>query len=180
MKVSGLDYLFPRNLIEAFVPMLLAIGAGLAAVRVGPAIAAALALAGIALVIQVSVNPRVQRDDWRGAVRALGPAAAPRVLVVTPEVGRTPIEFYAPQTVRLQRAGAPVTEIAVVANARPPRFVPRPPPPGFRLASTRRAASWEVVRYMSSTARPIGPNRARAVRLDLQAAAATLIQRGGG
>ena len=115
-----------------------------------------------------------------GAVRALGPAAAPRVLVVTPEVGRTPIEFYAPQTVRLQRAGAPVTEIAVVANARPPRFVPRPPPPGFRLASTRRAASWEVVRYMSSTARPIGPNRARAVRLDLQAAAATLIQRGGG
>jgi len=180
MKLAGLDYFFPRNLIEAFVPALLAIGAGLAAVRLGPAIGAALALAGIALVVQVSVNPRLQRDDWRGAVRALGPAAAPRALVVTPEVGRTPLEAYAPRTGPLPAAGARVTEIAVVANARPPRFAPRPPPPGFRLALARRTASWEVVRYVSATPRLIGPNHARGLRLDLRSGAAPLVQLGGG
>jgi mannosyltransferase len=180
MKLAGLDYFFPRNLIEAFVPALLAIGAGLAAVRFGPFIGAGLVLAGIALAIQVSVNPRLQRDDWRGAVRALGPAAAPRVLVVTPEVGRTPLGFYASRTAALTRAGARVTEIDVVANARPPHFTPRPAPPGFRLASIRRAASWEVVRYVSASPRPIGPNHARGLRLDLRSAAATLVQLAGG
>ena len=180
MKLAGLDYFFPRNLIEAFVPALVAIGAGLAAVRFGPLLGAGLALAGVALAIQVSANARLQRDDWRGAVRALGPAAAPRVLVVTPEVGRTPLRLYAPRTSALPRAGVRVTEIAVVANARPPRFAPRPPPPGFRLAFARRTASWELVRYVSTSPRLIGPNHARALRLDLRSGAATLVQLGGG
>jgi len=95
-------------------------------------------------------------------------------------VGRTPLEFYAPRTGPLPAAGARVTEIAVVANARPPRFAPRPPPPGFRLALARRTASWEVVRYVSATPRLIGPNHARGLRLDLRSGAAPLVQLGGG
>ena len=81
---------------------------------------------------------------------------------------------------QLPRAGVRVTEIAVVANARPPRFAPRPPPPGFRLAFARRTASWELVRYVSTSPRLIGPNHARALRLDLRSGAATLVQLGGG
>ena len=36
LKLAGLDYFFPRNLIEAFVPVLIAVAAGLSAVRLGP------------------------------------------------------------------------------------------------------------------------------------------------
>ena len=83
--------MLPRNLIEPFVPPMAAIAGGLVAARLGVVAAAAVCTAGIALVIQVGVNPSVQRDDWRGLVRALGPTRARRLLVVTPEVGKTPL-----------------------------------------------------------------------------------------
>ncbi len=176
LKLAGLDYFFPRNLIEAFVPVLIAVAAGLSAVRLGPLVAAGLVLSGVALAIQVSVNPRVQRDDWRGAVRALGLANAPRILVVTPGVGRTPVRLYAGTVAGLPATGTRVAEIDVIASARPPRFNPRPPLPGFRLQLLRHAASWEVARYESTRPQTIGPNRARSLRLDLRAGAATLVQ----
>ena len=135
--------MLPRNLIELFVPAHGGDRGGLAAARLGVVAAAAVCTAGIALVIQVGVNPSVQRDDWRGLVRALGPTRARRLLVVTPEVGKTPLELYAGLLIPIG-VPQPAAEIDLIANARPPHFPPPPAPPGFagsRRCGRRRAGS---------------------------------------
>jgi mannosyltransferase len=175
LKLAGLDYFFPRNLIEAFVPLLVAVAAGFAAVRLGPVLAAAAALAAVALVLQVSVNPSVQRDDWRGAVHALGTASSARALVVTPEPAKTPLRLYAGRLERITPAGATVDEVDLVANARPPRFAVPPAPPGFRLVSARRAESFVVLRYAALAPRLVGPNFLAPLRLDRAKPAALLV-----
>lgn len=174
LKLVGLDYFFPRNLIEAFVPLLLAIAAGLATVRAGPLAAAALGAAGVALAIQVGVNPGVQRDDWRGAARGLRPGSA---VAVTPDVGKTPLALYASALRPLPRGGALVRELDVIANARPPRFRAPPAPPGFRLSALRRTASYELVSYSAAAPRLVGPNRLNGLRLDRSRPAAALVWR---
>jgi 4-amino-4-deoxy-L-arabinose transferase-like glycosyltransferase len=180
LKVAGLDYVFPRNLIEAFVPFLIAAAAGLAAIRAGPWLAAALAVAGAALVIQTSLNTSLQRDDWRGAARALVPATAvPRAIVVTPEVAKTPLRLYAGELPLVPPSGARVREIDLLANARPPRFAPSPPPPGFALTARRRTESWQLVRYVARSARRLTVRDLQSLRLDRDSDPVLLLQRRG-
>jgi mannosyltransferase len=174
LKLAGLDYFFPRNLIEAFVPLLLAVAVGLAALRLGPLVAGGLVAAGIALAIQVGVNPAVERDDWRGAARALRPGTA---VVVSPEVGKTPLRLYASRLRRMPLTGARVTEVDLVANARPPRFATPPAPAGFRLVATRTTDSYELVRYTAVAPRLVGPNLLDGLRLDRPRPAAVLVWR---
>ena len=178
LKLAGLDYFFPRNLIEAFVPLLVAIAGGFAAVRAGPAVAAVVAVAGAALAIQVSLNASLERDDWRGLVRALGPAAGTRTIVVSPEVGKTPLRLYAGgELPRIGVHGTLASEIDIVANARPPRFgVPRPPA-GFRITQIRTTASWELIRYRARAPLRVGPNLLTEMRLERDKGVAVLVQR---
>jgi mannosyltransferase len=167
LKLAGLDYVFPRNLIEAFVPLLIAAGAGFAAIRAGPALAAAVALAGVALVLQTSLNASLQRDDWRGAVHALGlPKTEPRAVVLTPEVGKTPFRLYAGALGLVPPTGTPVDDVAVLANARPPRFTAQPPPRGFRVVRTRRTESWQLVEYRAAAPHLLSVRELQSLRLD--------------
>jgi hypothetical protein len=179
LKLAGLDYFFPRNLIEAFVPFLVAVAGGFAAVRAGPAVATAVALAGVALVVQVSVNASLQRDDWRGLTEALGPPAGTRTIVVSPEVGKTPLRLYEGRLTRIGVHGVDAAEIDVVANARPPDFVTPRPPPGFRIAERRTTATWELIRYSAPAPARVGPNLLHGMRLELHRPAAVLVQEPG-
>jgi hypothetical protein len=179
LKLAGLDYFFPRNLIEAFVPFLIAVAGGFAAVRIGPTLAAAVALAGAALVIQVSLNASLQRDDWRGLVEALGPASGTRTIVVSPDVGKTPLRLYAGRLTRIGVHGVHAIEIDLVANARPPGFGTARPPPGFRITQLRTTASWQLIRYRSPVPQRVGPNLLHEMRLDRDRAAEVLVQEPG-
>jgi mannosyltransferase len=179
LKLAGLDYFFPRNLIEAFVPFLVAVAGGYGALRAGPIVAGAVALAGAALVVQVSLNASLQRDDWRGLVEALGPPAGTRTIVVSPEVGKTPLRLYAGPLARIGVHGVQAAEIDAVANARPPRFAVPRPPHGFRVAERRRTESWELVRYRAPAPRLVGPNLLGGMRLDRARPAFFLVQQRG-
>jgi hypothetical protein len=187
LKLAGLDYFFPRNLIEAFVPLLVAVAGGFAAVRLGPAIAAAVALAGAALVIQVSFNASLQRDDWRGLVRALGPPAGTRTIVLSPEVGKTPMRLYAGRLTPIGVHGVQAAEIDLVANARPPTFVSqrpgkpvtRGPLAGFRITQVRSTATWQLIRYRARAPRLVGPHLLGEMRLDRDRPAVVLVQEPG-
>jgi mannosyltransferase len=179
LKLAGLDYFFPRNLIEVFVPFLVAVAGGFAAVRLGPAIAAAVALAGTALVMQVSFNASLQRDDWRGLVRALGPPAGTRTIVLSPEVGKTPLRLYAGRLTRIGVHGVHAAEIDIVANARPPRYVTPRPPAGFRIIELRTTPSWQLIRYRAPAPHLVGPHLLGEMRVDRERAAAVLVQRPG-
>jgi hypothetical protein len=176
IKLFSADYFFARNLIEVFVPALLVLGAGFASLRLGAAPAAIAVGVALAVVVQSSLNASLQRDDWRGLVRALGPAHSDRAIVLTPEVGKTPFALYAGELSPFPPVGFAVPEVDVVANARPPRFAPPPPPPGFRLAQVRRSDSWQLVRFVSLDRSPTGLPPPDALRLQRDKEAISLLQ----
>ena len=180
LKLAGLDYVFPRNLIEAFVPLLIAAGAGFAAIRAGPVAATGLALAGVALVIQVSANESLQRDDWRSAAAALGlPRGDARVVVLTPEVAKTPFRLYTGRLGLVAPEGAPVDDVVVIANARPPRFRPPRAPHGFRVVRARRTPSWQLVEYAAPAPRAFTAAQLQSLRLDPRKDPVLLLQTRG-
>ncbi len=70
----GADYLAPRNLVAATIPVtaliaLIAVAARTG--RVGAALAALIALAFLAITLDISLSPRLQRGDWRGLARVI-------------------------------------------------------------------------------------------------------------
>lgn len=97
LAVAGFDFVAARNVILAWVPLALVAGCGFAAWSrtrwAGPAAMAALSLT---VVVGVTAEPRLRRDDWRGAARALCAPHGPRLLLVTPSVSLPPLRFYLP------------------------------------------------------------------------------------
>lgn len=96
LALLGADYLAPRNLLGAMVPVtaLLAI---LATAPEGGRWAPALAVLGTVALLLVSVDvdlsPRLQRGDWRGLARRLAAGPAARA-IGTVELGSAPLEYY--------------------------------------------------------------------------------------
>lgn len=79
LVVIGKDFLITRNIIAVLVPAILLIAGGLGARRagwLGPAGTAVLCAVGLTAAIAVSVDIPLQRPDWRGLVRVLGPPPA--------------------------------------------------------------------------------------------------------
>jgi hypothetical protein len=154
LAVAGADYLLPRNLIAVYVPVVLVVAAGLgAAGRLG--LAAATAICAVALVVNIEVasDAKLQRDDWRGAAKALGPATETRAVIVSPDYAKKPLRLYAGSLPPLP-AGTAVREVDVIVNDRPPAGAP-PALPGFSLDATVRTPSYLLARYRSSTPIPV-------------------------
>jgi hypothetical protein len=183
LAAAGLDYLFPRNALAAFVPAAIALSAGFGtarAGRLGPAAAAALCATAIAVTIQVSLNPSLQRDDWRGLARALGPPAGDRALVLNPQVQVHALEHYlpGPGLVDYPPPGATVREVdaVLVTRGSPPR-APQAPSAAFRLVERRGSESWRLARFEAPAPAPVGPPFAEQSRLDYEAPAIRLQRR---
>jgi hypothetical protein len=74
LALLGADYLAPRNVVAAMVPL----SAGIAVIvaarrtgRAGMALGGLIAVAFLALTIDVDLSPRLQRGDWRGVADVL-------------------------------------------------------------------------------------------------------------
>ncbi|MFP5362447.1 MAG: glycosyltransferase family 39 protein [Thermoleophilia bacterium] len=180
--VAGEDHLITRNVVFV-LPLALALaGAGLAAVaRWAPRLAAvalaAACIAGIVAVAGVARSDRLQRDDWRAAVRALGPIDQPR-LIVSSAGSFVALQYYLPG---LRQATPPAFTTAEIDQltlpvrppggpARPPRPAdPVPPAPGFALVGRTEAQTFTVLRWAApaAVAVPVVP----AVGLDGEPAA---------
>jgi mannosyltransferase len=144
----GADYLLPRNVIAAYVPVVLAVAAGLGfAGRAGLAGLAVIATVAIVVNVQVTRDDRLQRTDWRDVAARLGPR--PQAVVVTPAWDEKPLRLYAKDLEPLPEPGMPLREVIAVAEGQPPRFSLPPPPPGFHVAERRITASYELIRYVS-------------------------------
>ena len=76
LAAAGKDYVVARNLIVAWVPLAVVAAAGWATSRAGLLAAAGFCAASLAIVIAVDNESRLQRPDWRGAAKVIGPAAA--------------------------------------------------------------------------------------------------------
>jgi uncharacterized membrane protein len=166
LAALGPDYALTRNLIVVIVLGALAVGAGCAvAGRAGIALAAVIALVAVVVNVQVTRDDELQRDDWRAAAERLGPATGPRAVVITPDLQAPGLEHYAGDMDRVEAAGATVSEVAVIAYARPANYTPPPPPPGFRPVDRAKSPSWDLIRYRADAATPVTYQALAAARL---------------
>jgi hypothetical protein len=155
-KVAGADYLYPRNMIGAWVVLAVVLGAA-ACVRLGAVAVGAVCLAFLAVTIAVFTDDKLQRADWREAASVIGePRGAGTVgppghempnarALVVPAIGDDPIAYYT-HGKKLSRGQVPVYEIDVLGFADAPR-AQRNVPAGYRRQSGERFGRFELVRY---------------------------------
>ncbi len=170
LAVFGADYLAPRNLVGAMVPLVALIAVLLAAIDVrrsarpaqalggagiGAALAATIVVVFAVLTIDVNLSPRLQRGNWRDVARVLGaqPAQGARA-ITTVELGAAPLEYYLPPLHNLaRRSSVLLSEIDETGYAPLRRGADLPPAAGFRLVARSDVDGLIVYRFVSSVPR---------------------------
>ncbi len=192
LAIVGVDYFDTRNVVIAWLPLALAVAAGLGARRAGRTgvvAAVALALLSASTVVFVATSESLQRDNWRGVAEALDKyhSASPRALVITPFTAPAPFAVYAPEWKVMSPKGAMVQEIDLVAlplrrrtQARPgepPRPEHHPPPtPAFHLVQTRFEETYTLLRYTSPTPAHVTPAGLVSKHIEFERRAAVLLE----
>ncbi len=156
LALVGADYLAPRNLVAAMIPvtaLIAVLAATPAAARVGVALTAVLLLAWLAITIDVDLSPRLQRGNWREVAHALGSGGQERA-ITTVELGGAPLEYYLPGLHNLHwAASVRVSEIDETGYAPLRASAGEPPAPGFRLFARLNIDGLIVYRFRSSQPR---------------------------
>ncbi|HEX6788837.1 MAG TPA: glycosyltransferase family 39 protein [Gaiellaceae bacterium] len=158
----GEDFWLYRNLIVAWMPLVLVLSAALtgrAGGRILVVVAAAIAVVLVAAEGVLAVRlVRWQvpiRDNWRGFARCLGASPASRLLVIAPSHNGSALMYYRPE---VRPAGATrtvtVREIVVVGSPAPPSLRVAA---GFRTADFACDSGIPVRVYRSPQARTIRP-----------------------
>jgi hypothetical protein len=167
MAFAGADYLAPRNVVAAMIPLTAVIATIAAARRTGRtglALVGLIAVTFLALSVDVNLSPRLQRGDWRGLAQAIGvehhvPGESPpheenpRIRVITAaELGSAPLEYYLPPLYDLLPGTAVrVDEIDETGYAPLRSGAGEPPAPGFHLVQHRNVNGMILYRFQSAT-----------------------------
>jgi hypothetical protein len=154
----GADYLAPRNLVAAMIPLtalLAVLVVSRSSGRTGIALGATIAAAFLAITVDVDLSPRLQRGNWR-AVAEVVRGSAREVAITTVELGGAPLEYYVRGLRNLPRgASVTVSEIDETGYAPLRPSAGRPPAPGFRLLERRNIDGLLVYRFVSSVPRAV-------------------------
>ncbi|HLH14115.1 MAG TPA: glycosyltransferase family 39 protein, partial [Solirubrobacteraceae bacterium] len=157
----GADYLAPRNLVAAMIPVTAVIagvgvwprGRVLAPGAAAVAALVAVAVAFLAITVDVDLSPRLQRGNWRDLARALARAPSERA-IGTVELGTTPLEYYLPGLHGLHaRTAVRVREIDETGYAPLRASAASPPAPGFRLLARLDVDGLIAYRFVSPVPR---------------------------
>jgi mannosyltransferase len=155
----GADYLAPRNLVAAMIPVSASIAVVVTARRagrIGVALAALIAVAGVAITIDVDLSPRLQRGDWRGVAKVLRGTGRKDRVITTVELGAAPLEYYLPPLHNLARgASVTVSEIDETGYAPLKASAASPPAPGFHLSRRDDVNGLIVYRFTSNLPRAV-------------------------
>jgi 4-amino-4-deoxy-L-arabinose transferase-like glycosyltransferase len=158
LAAFGADYLAPRNLVAAMVPLTALIAVILAAPasgRSGAALGACIALAFLALSLDVNFSPRLQRGNWREVAHVLR-GGAPDRAITTVQLGSAPLEYYVHGLRNLPRGRTvTVSEIDETGYAPLRASAGRAPAPGFHLLERRNVDGLIVYRFVSSIPRTV-------------------------
>jgi mannosyltransferase len=161
LALGGADYLAPRNLVAAMIPLTAMIAVIVAARRTGAAglaIAGAIALAFLAISVDVDLSPRLQRGNWRGLARVLaaGGTGARERAITTVELGAAPLEYYLPPLHNLARdTRVRVREIDETGYEPLRPGAGTPPASGFRLVGHADVNGLILYRFRSPVARTV-------------------------
>lgn len=163
----GADYLAPRNLVAAMIPvtaLIAVIVPSQRAGRAGIALAVTIAVAFLAISLDATLSPRLQRGDWRGLADVLRGGAsnvgarstAGRRVITTVELGAAPLEYYLQGSHNLARGmSVTVNEIDETGYSPLRASAERPPAPGFHLLDRRDVHGLIVYRFVSPISRSV-------------------------
>jgi hypothetical protein len=167
----GADYLAPRNLVAAMVPVTALIAIVVPskrAGRMGIVLATTIAVAFLAISVDVNLSPRLQRGDWRGLARVLGEpslgaadgagiaARVDRRVITTVELGASPLEYYIPGLHNLARGtSVTVSEIDETGYSPLRQDAASPPATGFRLVGRSDVNGLIAYRFVSAIPRAV-------------------------
>jgi 4-amino-4-deoxy-L-arabinose transferase-like glycosyltransferase len=115
----GQDYFLGRNVIPAFLPLVVVVAAACAAPRarvLGGALALTLLGVFAYSAIQVQTHSYLERPQWRNVARALGPASVTRAVLAANGTTADPLKIYMPNVSWVQPQGKRrwVSEIDIV------------------------------------------------------------------
>jgi hypothetical protein len=169
LAVLGADYLAPRNLLAAMVPVSVLLAIVIVARRtgaIGMALAGVVASGFLILTLDVDLSPRLQRGDWRGVAELLradsAPAGGSARAIVTVELGAAPLEYYLPPLANLaQGRRVRVSEVVETGYAPLRSSAGTPPARGLRLSQTRNVHGLYVYRFTSSAPVTISESQLR-------------------
>ncbi len=153
----GTDVLAPRNLIGAMVPVTALVAAIVVwpgTGRAGVAIATVIAVALLAVSLDVDRDTELQRENWRGLSSAITHGAPARV-ITTVEFGTAPLEYYLPGLHQLPHGGSVLAREIDETGEEPLRGSATPPAPGFRLLSHVDVDGLVAYRYVSPMPRRV-------------------------
>lgn len=157
LAVIGIDFINPRNLIGALVPLLVFVAIGLGVRRsqwLGALGGAAACLMFAVVVAATNVSAQLQRPDWRGAAEALEASTPAAKVFVVPRNGDDPLRYYLnaekPHGGRPARVRTPV--VAVLST----NYQVTPPPAPFKLTHEQGLApSFILWRYQAPRPQPV-------------------------
>jgi mannosyltransferase len=160
----GADYLAPRNLVAAMIPLTVAIavvGVWPGTGRTGIVLSALIAGAFLAISLDVDASPRLQRGNWRGVATALRGEPFERA-ITTVELGSAPLEYYLHGLHELHaRRSVLVREIDETGYAPLRASAGESPAPGFRLKARLDIDGLIVYRFVSARARLVSEEALR-------------------
>ena len=148
------DFFLYRNVIVAWLPLTVAVAAGLTVRRAGWAgvVAAAFLVACSAAVLGLMWgDERFQRDDWRTiASEVRGPH---RAIVLSPSWQEDGLLYHLPELGAVPAAGTEIDEIDVLVRRTAPAYTTLLerylPPPPFMQVSRERIQHWTLMRFRS-------------------------------
>ncbi len=161
----GADYLAPRNLVAAMIPVTAVIAVLVAWPAAGPgrtaglgatiAVASAIVMAFLAISIDIELSPRLQRGNWRDLAAALR-SAPPERVITTVELGTAPLEYYLPG-LRGVHSGSVVRVREIDETGYEPLVASagEPPAPGFHLLARVDVNGLIAYRFVSPVARRV-------------------------
>jgi 4-amino-4-deoxy-L-arabinose transferase-like glycosyltransferase len=97
LGLLGSDYFDGRNLLPAFVPLIVVLGAGFGVRRAGRAglvLAAAFCLCSLVFTLEIDRLPRLQREDLRNAAAEVGPLRPGTAVVTIRYAASQPLRYY--------------------------------------------------------------------------------------
>ncbi len=155
----GADYLAPRNLVAAMVPVTAVIAVVVTARRTGRtglAFAGLIAIALLAITIDVDFSARACSGGTGAASPGRWAAASPNRVITTVELGSAPLEYYLAPLHNLARGtSVTVDEIDEVGYAPLRADASSPPAPGFRLRERLDINGLIVYRFVSAAPRVV-------------------------
>jgi mannosyltransferase len=168
LAVGGADYLAPRNVLGAMVPvaaLIAVLGTWPRAGRAGVVLLALSVLALGAITIDINLSPRLQRGNWRGLAEEI-PAGSPERVVTSPLFGSAPLEHYVPGLQSLPAHTTRSVREIVETGELPLREGAGEAPAGFRLVETREVNGLIAFRFTAPAPQRLTEEQLRQDMLD--------------